>query len=157
MTYFIGRKVIENYLIQSCVLAFFLLGPVGHPFLLSQESRGAGEAADASLLTLERIFSSEEFESEKFGPVRWLEDGSGYTTLEDSDTQESGKDIVRYDPETGSREIMVPSTRLIPPGESAPLEIDRYCWSPDGRKLLVLRIPNAFGGKTPGEITGCSI
>ncbi|GAH78206.1 unnamed protein product, partial [marine sediment metagenome] len=83
-------------------------------------------------LNLERIFSSDEFEPAKFGPARWLEDGSGYTTLEDSDTQEEGKDIVRYEPETGSREVMVPATRLIPPGESAPLEIDGYCWSPDG-------------------------
>ena len=137
MTYFIGRKVIENYLIQFCVLTFLLLGAVGHPFLLSQESRGAGEATDAPLLTLERIFSSEEFEPAKFGPARWLEDGSGYTTLEDSNTQEGGKDIVRYDPETGNREIMVPSTRLIPKGESKPLEIDDYSWSSDGKKLLI--------------------
>jgi dipeptidyl-peptidase-4 len=88
-------------------------------------------------LNLERIFSSDEFEPEKFGPARWLEDGSGYTTLEDSNTQESGKDIVRYDPDTGGREIMVPSMRLIPKGKSEPLEIDNYSWSPDGKKLLV--------------------
>jgi len=139
MIFLTGRKVTENYLIQSCVLAFFLLAPV--------VPVPAEEAADASLLTLERIFSSEEFEPEKFGPARWLEDGSGYTTLEDSNTQEGGKDIVRYDPETPHRfasqkrssggEIMVPSTRLIPPGQSEPLEIEDYCWSTDGKKLLI--------------------
>jgi len=93
--------------------------------------------AAAGELNLERIFSSDEFEPEKFGPARWLKDGSGYTTLEDSNTQEGGKDIVWYEPKTGSREIMVPSTRLIPNSESKPLKIDDYSWSPDGKKLLI--------------------
>ncbi|GAH51723.1 unnamed protein product, partial [marine sediment metagenome] len=93
--------------------------------------------AAADYLNLERIFSSDEFEPERFGPARWLKDGSGYTTLEDSEAETGDKDIVRYDPKTGSREIMVPSTRLIPPGESEPLDIDGYRWSPDGKKLLI--------------------
>ncbi len=93
--------------------------------------------AAADYLNLERIFSSDEFEPERFGPARWLKDGSGYTTLEDSEAETGDKDIVRYDPKTGSREIMVPSTRLIPKGESKPLKIDDYCWSPDGKKLLI--------------------
>jgi dipeptidyl-peptidase-4 len=91
----------------------------------------------AGYLNLERIFDSNEFKPQKFGPARWLENGSGYTTLEDSDTQEGGKDIVRYNPETGSREIIVSSSRLVPPDESEPLEIDGYSWSEDGKKLLV--------------------
>ena len=102
-------------------------------------------------LNLERIFSSEEFEVEKFGPFRWLKDGSGYTTLEDTEApaenkepascdksqEEKPQDIVRYDPETGSRETLVPSARLIPKGESKPLKIEDYSWSSDGKKLLV--------------------
>jgi len=93
--------------------------------------------AAADYLNLERIFSSDEFDPERFGPARWLEDGSGYTTLEDSEAETGGKDIVWYDPKTGSREIMVPSTRLIPNSESKPLKIDDYSWSPDGKKLLI--------------------
>ena len=97
----------------------------------------AEDASDPAILTLERIFSSEEFDSKGYGPIRWLKDGTGYTTLEDSDTEEEGKDIVRYGPATGNREILVPSTRLVPEGESAPLEIDDYKWSENGAKLLV--------------------
>ena len=63
---------------------------------------------DCGYLTLDRIIDSDEFDSKSYGPIRWLEDGSGYTTLEetqaageeDSKDNES-KDIVRYDPETG--------------------------------------------------------
>jgi len=97
----------------------------------------AEEKIDSSFLTLERIFTSKEFESEKFGPARWLENESGYTTLECSKTKAGGQDIVRYDPVTGRREILVPSTRLIPPGESIPLKIDNYEWSPDRELLLI--------------------
>ena len=110
-----------------------------------------GTADNAGYLSLERIFTSEEFKVEAFGPARWLEDGFGYTILENSQILKEGdspttcdapederpKDIVRYDPETGERTIVVPSTRLIPKGESQPLKIEDYFWSKDGKKLLV--------------------
>lgn len=92
---------------------------------------------DASKLSLERLFSSSDFASEQFGPARWLEDGSGYTTVEASVGLKNGQDIVRYDPATGGREIMVSAADLIPDGSSAPLEIHNYSWSPDGTKALI--------------------
>ncbi len=133
------KTVIRYYFIISC-LAIVLLGYVR-----------AGETTDLSFLTLERIFDTNDFEPEKFGLAHWLKDGSGYTTLEDTEVQqecnessscdesddEKPKDIVRYDPETGSREVIVSSTRLIPSGESKPLEIKNYSWSEDGKKLLI--------------------
>ncbi|MHC4692431.1 MAG: S9 family peptidase [Planctomycetota bacterium] len=133
------KTIIRDYFIISCI-ATALLGYVQ-----------AEETTDPSFLTLERIFDSNDFESERFGPACWLEDGSGYTTLEDTEAKqecnepsscdesddEKPKDIVRYDPETGSREIIVSSTRLIPSGESKPLKIKNYSWSEDGKKLLI--------------------
>jgi hypothetical protein len=98
------KTIIRNYLIISCI-ATVLLGYVQ-----------AEEKTDPSFLTLERIYDSNDFESEKFGPTRWLEDGSGYTTLEETETpqecnetsscdesdDEKPEDIVRYVPETGA-------------------------------------------------------
>ena len=95
------------------------------------------QTEDPSILTLERIFSSREFRSERFGPARWLVDGSGYTTLEKSEECIDRDDIVKYEPKTGRREIFVPASRLIPPGESSPLGIADYAWSSDGRWLLI--------------------
>jgi dipeptidyl-peptidase-4 len=92
---------------------------------------------DPSTLTLERIFSSDEFKLQKFRPARWLQVQSGYTTLEPSESKVGGKDIVRFDPGTGQREVMVSAERLVPPGESSPLEIKDYQWSPDGLRLLI--------------------
>lgn len=93
-------------------------------------------AQDDSLLTLERIYASRDFASEFFGPARWMADGSGYSTVELSRAVR-GLDIVKYDPATGAREVLVPATRLVPPGASEPLFFDDYAWSEDGGKLLL--------------------
>ena len=106
--------------------------------LLAVSFFGAAEdTPDLSQLTLERIFGDEEFEVETFGPARWLEDGSGYTTLEASGEVEEAKDIVRYEPATGDRSVLVPATSLVPAEGEEPLEIDDYLWSDDGRRLLI--------------------
>ncbi|UCE50012.1 MAG: S9 family peptidase, partial [Phycisphaerales bacterium] len=105
----------------------------------------AESRADSGYLTLERIIDSDEFDSKSYGPIRWLEDGSGYTTLEvpqageeDEDSKDSkAKDIVRYDPESGEREILVSSELLRPSADANSLKIDDYSWSQDGKKLLV--------------------
>ncbi|HEY3221569.1 MAG TPA: S9 family peptidase [Gemmatimonadales bacterium] len=93
-------------------------------------------ASDSSLLTVDRIFATPEFHSGTFGPLAWLSDGISYTTLERA-ADGKGRDIVRYDAETGLKTILVPATRLVPSGDSTPLEIEEYTWSADGRRLLV--------------------
>ncbi len=96
-----------------------------------------GKQDDSSKLTLERIFSSDEFSQEKFGPARWLKDGSGYTTLEDSKILSKGKDIIKYTPASSKREVLVTAERLVPKGEENPLEIADYAWSKNGNLLLI--------------------
>lgn len=129
MVYFKSKMLIKSFLIEFYIITV-LLGIFAEPVW-------AEKTSDESLLTLERIFSSDEFKAEKFGPARWLEDDTGYTTLEDSKSRESGKDIVRYDPDSGTREVLVSAESLIPPCESKPLDINDYSWSSDGNKLLI--------------------
>jgi dipeptidyl-peptidase 4 len=95
------------------------------------------QSGDKRILTLDRIFSSSDFRSESFGPARWLDDGRAYTTLEPSATDTGARDIVRYDAATGARSVLIAATSLKQEGMTAPLEIDDYAWSKDGRKLLV--------------------
>src|SRR5467141_2140766 len=94
-------------------------------------------AGDSSLLTVDRIFASSEFRGGSFGPLAWLSDGVAYTTLEPQASGKAGRDLVRYDAETGLRTILVPAARLIPAGDSTPLEVEEYTWSADGRRLLI--------------------
>lgn len=115
------------------------LGILWRAVVLIQSSAVAagGQAPDPSLLTLERIYASREFASERFGPARWLEDGSGYTTLEAARSGGDAFDIVRYDPETGAAEVLVAAENLRPTGAASPLVVEDYDWSADGSKLLI--------------------
>jgi dipeptidyl-peptidase 4 len=92
---------------------------------------------DQRILTLDRIFGSNEFRSQTFGPARWLEDGSAYTTLEPAPANREARDIIRYEASTGARSVLIAAASLTPKGASAPLVIDDYAWSKDGRKLLI--------------------
>ena len=86
-------------------------------------------------LTLENIFGG-KFGQDGYGPVRWLKDGKGYSTMEGNKSV-AGRDIVRYDAKTGSRTIMVDANSLIPEGESKPLAITDYIWSNDNSMLMI--------------------
>jgi dipeptidyl-peptidase-4 len=92
---------------------------------------------DSSLITLNKIYGSNYFRAERFGPTRWLDDGTGYTTLEPSGNNKGGDDIVSYDAASGTRKILVPSEKLIPMGQNSPLDIDDYQWSSDKKQLLI--------------------
>jgi dipeptidyl-peptidase-4 len=109
----------------SAVLTVVALSPLG------------GQRADTTKLTLDRIFGSAEFQPRGVGGARWLASGAAYTALEPSTSAAHRREIVRYDAATGSREVLVPASRLVPPGDSVALEIEDYEWSPDGRRLLV--------------------
>src|SRR5437879_3775172 len=113
-------------------------------YLLALVNAGLGStlaaqrpAADSSLLTVDRIFASPEFRGGSFGPLAWLSDGVGYTTLEPQAGGKPGQDIVRYDAETGLKTMLVPAARLVPPGDTTPLNVEEYSWSADGRRLLI--------------------
>ncbi len=119
--------------------------------LLAVPGLTAGQGAQ-SQLTLERIFKERAFRLNRFGPARWLEDGSGYTTLEKSEKFPGAKDIIKYDPESGTRSMMVEAAQLIPQGANRPLTISDYHWSADDKKLLVFTNPKrVWRYKTKGD------
>ena len=109
-------------------------------------------ALDADeMLTLEDVFEHEHYEPEEPGPVKWLADGSGYTALEtnpayedaepelDDDGEEikAPQDIVRYDPATLERTVLISADQLTPEGAERALVVDDYFWSEDRAKLLI--------------------
>lgn len=107
----------------------------------------AADTPPGSALTVDRIFGSDqEFKGQDWGPAHWLHDHSGYTTLEVAERlrdsaggKDTGKfkDIVRYAPESGQRDILVPAESLIPPGQTNPVSIDDYTWSDDATRVLL--------------------
>jgi len=125
--------------------SFFLLGF----YILFCGYSFADDSMNPNSLTLKAIFLDKEFKTKSFGPIRWLRDGSGYTTLETSDEYSKvqdgaendkkyeAKEIVHYDPQTGERKVLVAASQLIPKDEEKPLEIKNYIWSDDSSKLLI--------------------
>ena len=84
---------------------------------------------------IDRIYKDNEYALPRFGPARWLGDGTAYTTVERAEG--GGSNIVRYDAATGTRSVLISSTQLTPSGGDKPLTIADYVWSDDGSKLLI--------------------
>ena len=87
-------------------------------------------------LSLEDIYTNHTYSQKNFGPVRWMKDNQGYSTLE-TNKDLGGTDIVRYNAQSGERTVLVSAKQLTPSGQSKPLNIDNYNWSDDDSKLLI--------------------
>ncbi len=90
-----------------------------------------------SALTVQRIFASPEFFAQGFSGARWRPGVDAYTRLERSASSQDWRDLVQYDAESGRRSVVLAATRFIPRGESSPIDVEDYTWSPDGKRLLV--------------------
>lgn len=133
----VGRDRLGRAFLLVGVLVFS--SAVGVDSLVAQEAAAdaAAEVAAQAMgeVTLDRLFGG-DFSGEYLGATRWLGGGEAYTALEESVGGE-GRDLVRYDSETGRREVLVPASALIPEGGTRPLRVQGYEWSADERKLLV--------------------
>jgi len=116
--------------LAPALLTLLLLGSA----LVSAQQDDRGRVLDQQL---ERIFKANEFALPRFGPARWLEDGTAYTSVERAPGTDSGWDIIRYDAVTGARSVLIAGSRLAAPGGKGALSIDDYVWSDDGSRLLV--------------------
>jgi dipeptidyl-peptidase 4 len=135
---------VKGYLVQSPV-AIAVTSTVGIPVIritllglaaLALATPASAQQADSTLLSVQRIYGTREFRSQSFGPARWLSGGAAYTTLEAAGG-EQGQNLVRYDSERGGREVLVAARQFIPQGDSVPLQVEDYSWSPDTRSLLI--------------------
>ncbi len=111
--------------------AFLALG-----VLLVPVAAWADAPADDRLLTVERIFDSGEFHGGGISAT-WLKDGTGYVTVEPASDKSGGQDIVRHDPGSGKKEILIPAELLTPTGSDSPLGIEGFEFSPDMARVLI--------------------
>jgi dipeptidyl-peptidase-4 len=106
-------------------------------------------AAADPILTIDRIFQSDEFKEEKLGTLVWSKRTDSYFTLEATapvlkenekspkDKKNSRRDLVRIDAASGNREIVVPADSFVPAGAKEPLAVDAFEFSDDESKLLI--------------------
>ena len=62
--------------------------------------------AQTKKLTLEDIYTNGIYRAKGFGPIRWMKDNKGYSTLENN-AAAKGNDIVVYDAASGTRKVLV--------------------------------------------------
>jgi len=104
--------------------------------LLSATAPAAQQADRSATLRaqIDRIFKDHAYDPPRFGPARWLPDGTAYAIVERS---ASGTEIARYDAVSGTRTVTVTARQLVPEGAGHPLDIEDYSWSSDGKRLLI--------------------
>ena len=76
-------------------------------------------AATGAALTLESIFSDEDYDPEQPGKVKWLADGRGYTALE---TSEAFAGSEPEQDESGDEVKATPGHRAVRPGNGRVLD-----------------------------------
>ena len=94
---------------------------------------GAPARAQNDQLTVARIFS-EDFRLKSLPESRWMANGQRYSYVEERGGVTS---LVAEDAQTGAKTVLVDGSRLVPPGQSKPIEIEEYDWSADERKVLI--------------------
>ena len=72
----------------------------------------------SSQLTVERIFSTDEFQEERIGTIIWSKLAAAYFTLKEPAAEGAGQALIRVDAASGTEEVAVPASALIPSGES---------------------------------------
>ena len=109
----------------------------------SAQARDKAANDQSPLLTIDRIFQSDEFQEEKAGSYVWSKLSSSYFSLEapaaegNPAKKPEGRDLVRIDAASGIREILVPAKGFIPKDAQHPLTVDAYEFSADEKKLLI--------------------
>lgn len=141
-------------LIKTSTLAFAVVAGLGLQACSSTEQASAPSAtvnAMANLLSLEQIYKEKDFKAERSTYFTWLDDGTGYTVLEERESDKNnqddktkddehgvkGNDIVFYNADGTGRKVLVSYEKLIPKGDKEPLTVESYQWSKDGKWLMV--------------------
>ncbi len=96
----------------------------------------ADSISDSSLLSINRLFGAREFETDALPATFWSKRSSNYFTL-DKPKEGKGLDLVRNDPATGKKEIIIPTVAFIPKGAKEPLSIEAFEFSTDESRLLI--------------------
>jgi dipeptidyl-peptidase-4 len=92
--------------------------------------------AQSNSLTLEDIYTKNKYAAKGFGPLVFMKNNKGYTTLEYNASFKSNE-IILYDIVSGSKKTLVSAKQLIPSGLVKPLSIYNYTWSDDNKNLLI--------------------
>ncbi len=97
----------------------------------------AQEIRDSGMLSIDRIFNSNEFRQDSQRPVKWIKNGKAYLTIEKSSNIENADELIRYESRSGEKSLFVPAENLIPEGSDKPVPIEDFSLIKDESKVLI--------------------
>jgi dipeptidyl-peptidase-4 len=117
----------------------------------AEEKKPNGDSKEAKadtkpnpLLTIDRLFASNEFDEEGLGVFVWKKRGPGYYTFDKPKPEVSGRDLIWRDCATDESKVIVPAEAFIPAdakpdekGKKPSLNIESFQFSDDESKLLI--------------------
>ncbi len=102
--------------------------------LVAINSIDAQQTADSKLLTIDRIYNSNEFSQEYERPMQWIENGNAYIIIEQSSSIEGADDLIKYTSSKQEKTVFISAESLLVDGK--PLQISSFTLSTDGSKVL---------------------
>jgi dipeptidyl-peptidase 4 len=119
----------------TVLISLFCLNAVTN--VLGQDKATApNSVVDRTRLTIDRIFSSNEFDERGMGALVWSKLSDSYFIL-DRSADGKGQDLVQVDIASGTRKIILEAKDFVPDGREEPVAIESYTFSEDESQLLV--------------------
>jgi len=112
------------------------LGVLTACLVVCATARAEDPAPVESHLSVGRLFGAGEFGTESLPARQWSKRSPTYFTLEKAATG-TGRELVRNDPATGKKEVVVPASAFVPGGAKEPLAVDVYVLSADESRVLI--------------------
>ena len=116
---------------RSCLLVTSVIVWTASVTNIAQQPAATAPHTQLTVATLQ------QFAPRPLGQVQWQDDGTGYFKLEPANKDSTVDALVRYDAATGARTILLDGSRLVPPGTTAPLDIEAFQLTHDRKRLLV--------------------
>jgi dipeptidyl-peptidase 4 len=121
-----------SHVVRRLAQAFVLAAPV---LVFAQQSAPPPAVAPAGDM-IDRIFAAREFSARPAPQPAWFDGGASYLLVEPDGAGHIN--VVRYDSATGAkRDVLITASQLMPPGATAPLDIEDLSWSRDGQRVLL--------------------
>ncbi|MFT5216509.1 MAG: dipeptidyl-peptidase-4 [Glaciecola sp.] len=118
--YFKMKNVLKYIAITICLVAI--------------NSIDAQQTTDSKLLTIDRIYNSNEFSQEFERSMQWIENGNAYIIIEQSSSIEGADDLIKYTSSKQEKTVFISAKSLLINGK--PLQISSFTLSTDGSKVL---------------------
>ncbi len=102
-------------------------------FVLAGSLCFAQEQSD-KLLSIDRIYASQEFSQQWAQPFQWIDGGNAYVKVE---WEKGAQSVAKYITKSKEKTVIIPSEALIPEGKEKPIRIEDISFSNNLSKVLI--------------------